>query len=161
MNPAVLLSVLMCRRSGAGRVSRRGWEGLCAGRLLPPPGRQPGSGGAGVRELPRVSVPWMAVSGRWWEVCEDSLFKERYGEECWWLLILVPGIFHSSSLSFSPGVCQSAVVDLLRAEPADPGVVPLWWRRTRVERSRTGGDLQRLVGVPRENRTLLKRSHRG
>lgn len=77
-------------RWAGGSVSGPGWEGLRHRCLLPSPGCQSGCGRTGGGKLHRVPISWMAVSGEWWQVCEDPLCRKRYE------LKLVSTIFYST-----------------------------------------------------------------
>ena len=61
----------------------------------------------------------------------------------------------------SPWVCQGAALDQLWRERSDPGLVPLWRAGAHMERSRTAGDHARRLGLPRQDRALYQRPHRG
>lgn len=60
-----------------GRIPCGRWKGACRWHLLPTYGRQSCRWRASCGRLYRMPIPRLAVPGKWWEMHQDSILRER------------------------------------------------------------------------------------
>lgn len=60
-----------------GRIPSGRWKGACRWHLLPTYGRQSCRWRASCGRLYRMPIPRLAVPGKWWEMHQDSILRER------------------------------------------------------------------------------------